>query len=475
MAQETSQTPNECQQATFFSTLTGGGGKAATVIGTLAGLFGDFMTPLAAINTWLFVLTFSASLVLGWVWFRSEPTNRHNWETLFPNKCFAISIVILIALGLWFFGSFVLASKEKGIVSDYVPGIAKLQETLLGIHADVKDIKADTAELKSHTSEILQETRRIGGNIDEIGKLGGVVKNPTTAAEFYHNARIHELGGDFKSAFAAYEKYLAFDQEFLDPYESYLILLRSQRGNTAAEKIWTELGKKYPDNIALSIVGTNFLLPQEQRAELNRLVEQHKDCLPIYWEIAQSLSAKTNPNRSKLDRDYEIKYIRKILDAPEDDFLRYYLDKKQGRQLIAEMRSLVGEYTGKTEIPFRLFTEGGITVNDNNVEWIEFSFDQKNWTRVSNLEKSRSINSESYACSPTLPENSKQKWAEIHVRYQDREGKTSEIFSGTYTPPIVSNTALPAIPYINAPAKSQQSSEEPSDRPEWQTMPKVGF
>ncbi len=67
------------------------------------------------------------------------------------------------------------------------------------------------------------------------------------------------------------------------------------------------------------------------------------------------------------------------------------------------------------------------------MECIEYSFDnQKSWTRISDFPKNKTFK---YFCNVELPADSVQKnWAEIHVRYQDKEGKLSKVYKGVYSP-----------------------------------------
>ena len=57
----------------------------------------------------------------------------------------------------------------------------------------------------------------INRGIEALGDLGGLVANPQTPEDFYHNARIHELGGDYGNARQAYLKFFSFGLDKLDP------------------------------------------------------------------------------------------------------------------------------------------------------------------------------------------------------------------------------------------------------------------
>ena len=132
----------------------------------------------------------------------------------------------------------------------------------IGLAAKVDSIKDDTTTIRSDTKEIKQ-------GVGEIGKLGGIIKDPKTPANFYHNARVHELSGQFGEAFADYERYVAADQPFIDPYQSYLQLLRTQRGHEAAVEEFNKLRERFHSNSSIEFVATELLSGTAKRRALS--------------------------------------------------------------------------------------------------------------------------------------------------------------------------------------------------------------
>lgn len=481
---------DDMKHETLASLLTGRGGQIIGLTATLIGSICDFLRPLAPVTGWIFLASVTALFAFLTCWIRLSPARRRYWEQIFPHQCLAFSLIVVGGIGIWFAGYCIFPSEKNGILGDNIPAIAKLQETLLGIHSDIKDIKTDTESIKSDTTEILQETKRIGGSVDELGKLGGIVKNPATPAEFYHNARIHELGGDFKAAFKDYEKYITFNQDFVDPFESYFILLQSQQGNRIAEEKWQELRKKYPDNLALELVGMKFHALKERHKALDNFSKKHKDYIPIYWELGKSYSAAESPSRSKLDHDVEIENYQIIVDTNKDEFLGFYLDKNHGRNLIGLMQKTIGEYQGKNEIPPRVFAGLSysqlldVRINDVNVVDIEYSFDEKTWSKATDIVKG--------AHPPLVMEfyDAKVEGSltadTIYVRYQDINGKWSKIFANPYNAPKEperrkvlfeenKQTFHHVGPYPSPSVESPPPRNNDGEKKSPYTLPRIGF
>src|SRR5207244_2372000 len=74
------------------------------------------------------------------------------------------------------------------------------------------------------TTEIDEESRSIetiAKHFESLGSLRGVIASPKMPEEHYHNARIHELDGNFGAARTEYAQYLSANLEALDPWLSY--------------------------------------------------------------------------------------------------------------------------------------------------------------------------------------------------------------------------------------------------------------
>src|SRR5882762_281471 len=85
---------------------------------------------------------------------------------------------------------------------------------------------------------------RIADRFEALSSNGGVIQNAKTPEEHYHNARIHELGGNFSSARKEYTDYLFSNLEALDPWLSYSAMLKSAEGKAGAVEAMHYFGDK---------------------------------------------------------------------------------------------------------------------------------------------------------------------------------------------------------------------------------------
>src|SRR6266480_5788472 len=85
---------------------------------------------------------------------------------------------------------------------------------------------------------------KIADRFEALSSNGGVIANAKTPEEHYHNARIHELGGNFSAARKEYSDYLFSNLEAIDPWLSYSAMLKSAEGKAGAIEAIRYFGDK---------------------------------------------------------------------------------------------------------------------------------------------------------------------------------------------------------------------------------------
>lgn len=119
------------------------------------------------------------------------------------------------------------------------------------------------ANLGVDVNDLNQQMSQVLAEIEKVGQTGGLISNPNTYAEFYHNARILQQRGEVDLAMRNYEQALAEGYLFVDPLIDLLALARSRYGdagvtNYFAKKISPTIPSEL-NNIGLLLAGTDPL------------------------------------------------------------------------------------------------------------------------------------------------------------------------------------------------------------------------
>ena len=89
------------------------------------------------------------------------------------------------------------------------------------------------ANLGVNVNDLNQQMSQVLAEIEKVGQTGGLISNPNTYAEFYHNARILQQRGEVDLAMRNYEQALELgrDFEFVDPLMDLIDLASARYGS----------------------------------------------------------------------------------------------------------------------------------------------------------------------------------------------------------------------------------------------------
>ncbi|MDA3076719.1 hypothetical protein OFO12_04940 [Campylobacter sp. JMF_04 NA10] len=299
--------------------------------GTLASVMGfiaDVCQPLAPFSKYLFFI----SIAIFFLSALSYLAIKNLRTKILPVIVF--TVISSFVFGLMF--GLQSASKdgdESGFVASVVPFFEKIQKSLGIIQKDVEQIKQTTQDIKKDTTEIKSSVQSVDQKIDKltdnIGKQGGIVANPTTAEEFYHNARIYELNGDYGNARRAYVKYFSFKTDKLDPHLRFQKFLKIQEGKAGTKEIYNDMFEKselITDKYA-------FILLEDGDKKLEKLqnfIKEHTEFAPAYFELARSYSKSVLGTQGTNDKKLEKLYIDKFIELNQaGKLVRYFIDKDE--------------------------------------------------------------------------------------------------------------------------------------------------
>src|SRR5947209_11453574 len=329
----------------------GRGAKVSAPITALCGIIADLSSTIGKFSLYIFIVALCTAVISGLLWFLhyrrqfnaaaadgkvdaaelAQLSERNVWSVLF-----AFSVIASVVMG-----GFVLAAKltgndDKGVIAGVVPGMDKVQESLFRVEKKIDRVQADTVAIRNETTKITASLDEIANHFNSLGSNGGIIPNAKTPEEHYHNARVHELGGNFSAARNEYSQYLAANLDFIDPWQSYATMLKAQEGRAAAIETLRYFGEKlqprtvsYETTVALLEEGETRL------TKLQSLAEQHPDYGPLDWLVSQEYSEAKRGDQTLSDQRAEKEWLAKFRDAQSSGwFEKYFLDKREAQKWI---------------------------------------------------------------------------------------------------------------------------------------------
>jgi len=210
---------------------------------------------------------------------------------------------------------------------------------------------------------------KIADRFEAFASNGGIIQNAKTPEEHYHNARIHELGGNFSAARKEYSEYLVSNLEAIDPWMSYETMLKSSEGKAGAAEAMRYFGDKLkPPTVSYQ---TAMALLEDGDARINKLkalADQHPDFGPLAWLISQEYSEERKGEQTIADKRAEKDWLEKFRAAhAAGKFEKYFIDKKEAQKWID---AGAARYAKLTSIPERVLENPvTLTTQQSNAGW----------------------------------------------------------------------------------------------------------
>ena len=175
---------------------------------------------------------------------------------------------------------------------------------------------------------------KIADRFEALASNGGIIQNAKTPEEHYHNARIHELGGNFSSARKEYNDYLFSNLEAIDPWLSYLAMLKSAEGKAgAAEAMRYMADKLKPPTVSYQTAMALLEDGEARIAKLSALAEKNPDFGPLPWVISQEYSEARRGDQTLADKRAEKEWLEKFRAAnAAGKFEKFFIDKKEAQK-----------------------------------------------------------------------------------------------------------------------------------------------
>src|SRR3954469_6379326 len=210
---------------------------------------------------------------------------------------------------------------------------------------------------------------KIADRFEALSSNGGIITNAKTPEEHYHNARIHELGGNFSAARKEYNDYLFSNLEAIDPWLSYLAMLKAAEGKAGAAEAMRYMGDKLKPATVSYQTAMALLEDGDARiAKLTALAEKNPNFGPLPWLISQEFSEARRGDQTLADKRAEKEWLEKFRAAHgAGKFEKFFIDKKEAQKWI---ETADARWASITSTPDRVLENPiSITAQYSNSGW----------------------------------------------------------------------------------------------------------
>ncbi len=296
---------------------------------TVGGLVADVLQPVAPFVSYLFFLSVAILVVLSILYAIGKKE--------------LLGALILAGISTTATGLFALfqtgdEAEERGVVASSIPAVASLQESLGLIEKKLDEIKEDTQSIKESATRIESKSDAMLKALDVlnegIGNDGGIIQNPTSPEDHYHNARLQELGGDYSAARRSYLEFFKSDLPRLDPHLRFISFLKVQEGTAGARETYNEVTARSPGPIPAY---ARLLLqdPQRRKTALANYASQNPDFAPAAYHLSLEYSQSRLGSQTLSDKREELVHLKAFQSADASGgLLRYFIDQ----ELVQEWR-----------------------------------------------------------------------------------------------------------------------------------------
>lgn len=321
------------------------------LIGAVGGFIGDIIAPLGNFAPWVALISLAAAALALFGFLRvRRAQGAAAWDTPLAGALL-IAGASTAVFGAW--AAIFAVGPANGYLSENIAPVATLQAQVLNLQADVTEIKTTTGE--TATQVVAAATAQAQGFADiqeafaalQLGQ-GTLVADPQTPQAWYSNARLYQLRGDTANALAAYEGYLQFNLEYVDPILEYSALLRATEGIARTRQRLTELLNQHPDNLSLELAVARLLDTLAERLErLTALAARAPQYGPAFNELGEEYTRAIGSTATQDLVQKQTEAYSTLLKLEETQlFTRFYIDKALAEERLDGARRTLAAFSG---------------------------------------------------------------------------------------------------------------------------------
>lgn len=130
---------------------------------------------------------------------------------------------------------------------------------------------------------------QLAAGLEGVARLGGIIDQPESIADFLNNADVYERRGDLLNARKMYERAIAQNVEAVDVHEKYAAILKAQEGLLGAREIYADLAATHPANPTVLLAAAKLGPQPEREDKLEAIAADFPVFGPVHYEMALML------------------------------------------------------------------------------------------------------------------------------------------------------------------------------------------
>ncbi|MEM8860116.1 MAG: hypothetical protein AAGD96_17430 [Chloroflexota bacterium] len=444
------------------------------IIAAVGGFLGDVILPLIDLAPWVagFSFLIFVGSVVAFFMFKATP-EKEMAESMIPAAMVlsAGSTVIFIIFSVAF-----NAAPERGYLAENIEPLAAVQSSLLGLEAEVEEIRETTERTEDLVQEVATVQSDTADAIDEVGETleenqatldeiaaaqeagfaelqeafanlqssNVIIENPSTPQEWYSNARLHQLKGNTAEAIKAYEGYNQYQLEYVDPLQEYVNLLNATQGIGRARATMSDLYNSQPDNRTLDMLSALLLdSREEQLVRLEMLANRAPDYAPVFLELGDAYTRILQASFTIDSREKQSAAYNQVFELEQaQQFSSYYIDKSLAQEKLADAQASLDSYASvdNLAVDFMAINSADsfgnmglllvILLPEGNVQEILFSVDDPT---PSISTGSIQVGTGSIANTQIGPIPFEKGDHTVYIQYTDANGIVSDVITYEYT------------------------------------------
>lgn len=211
--------------------------------------------------------------------------------------------------------------------------IASSGSVVLAIDME-NSLGVDVNSLNDQMVQVLQE-------IEKVGQTGGLITDPNTYAEFYHNARVLQQRGEVDLAMRNYEQALAEGYLFVDPLLDLLKLANARYGEAGTQQYFERrIKENLPEELANVALVQLELASVEDIYSVEEIAEGSVFSPVLAVWLGKQAIQEIADSKMYYERKYEEDYYfmqssRLVIHSYQiAEFQSYFIDKVAGTDLV---------------------------------------------------------------------------------------------------------------------------------------------